>query len=132
MVGAKGGYFVWRPLIKDVNADWASSVKNGTGMLAGPIISLSVTKDLELTFAGLIGKQNSSWDENTMDGSNPVHAKYTWDAKRYDTDSAINYSLTPHIRIFAGYKYQYFNIEFEQFQVSYNSSGHQWSCFQKD
>ncbi|MGQ9843578.1 MAG: hypothetical protein ACUVRK_08420 [Spirochaetota bacterium] len=43
MVGAKSGYFMWRPMIKDTDADWASSAKNGSGILAGPIISLSVT-----------------------------------------------------------------------------------------
>lgn len=90
-------------------------------MLAGPIISLSVTEDLALTFAGLIGKQNSIWDFDSIRNNN-VNAKFVWDAKRYDIDSAINYNLTPHIKIFAGYKLQYFDIEFRQIEVEYDNS----------
>jgi len=86
MVGVKGGYFMWRPMMKDTGADWASSAKNGSGILAGPIISFSLTEDLALTFSGLFGNQNSSWDMDTIEGTDNVYAQYTWDAKRYDID----------------------------------------------
>ncbi|NMB65605.1 MAG: hypothetical protein GYA16_12135 [Spirochaetes bacterium] len=121
MIGAKGGYFFWRPMLKDSGADWASSVENGSGILAGPVISLSLSDDLALTIAGLFGNQSSNWDVNGTEGSNNIHGQYTFNAKRYDIDSAINYTLTPNIKIFAGYKYQYFNVDFKQFKVGYTN-----------
>lgn len=132
MIGAKGGYFMWRPMLKDAGADWSSSAKNGTGMLAGPVISLSLTDDLAVTIAGLFGKQSSSWDMDVTSGADISHGQYIFDAIRYDIDSALNYTLTPNIKIFAGYKYQYFNVGFKQFKVVYDSLGNiSYSVFEK-
>lgn len=129
MLGAKGGYFMWRPMLKDAGADWSSSAKNGTGMLAGPVISLSLTDDLAVTVAGLFGKQSSSWDMDEISGTD-THGQYIFDAIRYDVDSALNYTLTPNIKIFAGYKYQYFNVDFKQFVIQYSSSGVSYSSIE--
>lgn len=114
---------MWRPMIKDSGADWASSVENGSGMLAGPVVSVSLTEDIALTVAGLFGKQSSSWETDGLEGTNNRHGQYIWDSKRYDIDSALNYTLTPNIKIFAGYKYQYFNVDFKQFKVVYANTG---------
>lgn len=131
MIGAKGGYFMWRPMLKDAGADWSSSVKNGTGMLAGPVISLSLTDNLAVTIAGLFGKQSSSWDMNETSGTDIIHGQYIFDAIRYDVDSALNYTLTPNIKIFAGYKYQYFNVDFKQFMMRYDNSDIKYSSIEK-
>jgi len=49
-------------------------------------MSLTLTEDLALTFAGLFGNQSSSWDMDTIEGTDNVYGQYTWDAKRYDID----------------------------------------------
>jgi len=120
MIGVKGGYFVWRPYFKDVNPEWNASMKNGSGMLSGPVISISLTDDLAITVAGLFGTQEVGWDVEEPDN----HTKYSVKTKRYDIDSALNYTITPNVKFFIGYKYQYFDSEIIQFRSWWNNSGY--------
>ncbi len=123
IVGAKGGYFIWRPFLKDISAPGMKGVKDGTGALAGPVFSLSFTDDLSLSVSGLFGAQDARWDKDMVDGTDLVHRSYSFHEKRYDIDSAINYTITPNFKIFAGYKYQFVDVnKFKEFSLWYNTT----------
>lgn len=130
IVGAKGGYFVWNPFLKDLLSEMSAmagrdmgDVKKGTGVLAGPVFSVSLTDDLSLSVSGLFGIQDSQWKDDVVSGSNFEHSTNSFHEKRYDIDSAINYILTSNIKLFAGYKYQYVDVDtFDHFTVEYDTS----------
>lgn len=124
IVGAKGGYFVWSPFLKDISAPGMKGVKNGTGALAGPVFSLSFTEDLSLSVAGLFGTQDALWDNDRLNSGNYEHRSYTFHENRYDIDSAINYALTSNIKLFIGYKYQFVDVnKFKEFVIRYTDTG---------
>ena len=120
MVGAKGGYLLWRPFIKDFPYDWAYTVNKGNGYMAGPLMSISLTDDFAVTLAAFFGQQRTSWNHITPEQTQIAFADYSMKAKRYDIDSAINYALTAYIKIFTGYKYQYFNVNIKESKIGYH------------
>jgi hypothetical protein len=121
LVGAKAGYFIWDPYFKHINSMYGS-MKNGDGVLYGPILSGSVS-DFTLSFSGLFGSQSSHWLEKSFafpGSSNKTEtANFTFDNDRIDLDSALSYRITDYFRIIAGYKYQYLSgkLEFVDFGV---------------
>ena len=62
IVGAKSGYYVWEPYIKDIGASGFAQIDQGAGMLYGPVISAMFTGDLSLSLAVLTGEQSTQWN----------------------------------------------------------------------
>jgi len=109
IVGAKGGYFIWRPYFKDIDDPWMSTVEKGDGILYGPVASVIFTDNLSFSIAGLYGKQSAHWKTEDyywemynfyFSGTNYV------DMTRIDIDSAISYRIFQNVKIILGYKYQ--------------------------
>jgi hypothetical protein len=110
IVGAKAGYYVWQPYLKEIKG--FEDVDRGAGVLYGPIFSLLITENLSFSVAALTGKQSKHWSEDYG-----VHSTGTvtyvsrganyLDVSRTDIDSALSYRLTERLKIIAGYKYQY-------------------------
>ncbi|MBN2402310.1 MAG: hypothetical protein JXN64_07900 [Spirochaetes bacterium] len=114
IAGVKGGYFIWDAWLNDAGFD----SKKGDGALYGPVFSAMVTDDLSLSVAGLFGKQSTDWKSEEVRGSNNVNGSNSFHVKRYDLDTAFNYSFTGNFKIFGGYKYQYEKIKFIQVKFS--------------
>lgn len=109
MLGAKAGYFVWRPFYKDINAGIFQNIENGDGVLYGPVLSLVPSDDLSFSLAGLFGDQKADWsqDREWDDEENKyISGNYTLNVERIDIDSALSYRIHSNIKIFGGYKYQ--------------------------
>lgn len=112
IVGAKGGYFIWKPYFEDIGG-FFEPVDQGTGVLYGPAASIIFTQDISFSFVGLMGTQTTFWTmdfeqegDNSGDADDIRAATYTWESKRYDIDSALSYRVLPYLKAFLGYKYQ--------------------------
>ncbi len=92
IVGAKAGYYVWRPFYNEVGASGMSDIDYGTGMLAGPIVSLLLSPDLTFSLAGLAGRQSTHWQStfSDFDSTQNVSGGYYFDTLRVDIDSALS------------------------------------------
>lgn len=109
IIGAKGGYFVWKPYFEDIGG-FFDNIDTGTGVLYGPVISILFTEDISLSIAGLTGIQSTHWTmdfEQEGDPDDIRAATSYWKSERYDVDTALSYRVMPQIKIFLGYKYQY-------------------------
>jgi hypothetical protein len=62
IVGAKAGYYVWQPYLKEIEG--FEDVDRGDGVLYGPILSLLITENLSFSIAALTGKQSKHWSED--------------------------------------------------------------------
>jgi hypothetical protein len=124
ILGAKGGYFIWDPYLKEVGPGF-KDMKNGDGVLYGPVASIMFTQDLSFSLSGLFGKQSTHWmSENSSEGSSELKtSNNSFDIQRYDVDSALSYKLTDHFKIFAGYKYQYQKVQVRNVKYSVDASG---------
>lgn len=76
--------------------DWKGSVPidHDPDFLYGPVLTVGVTPDMNLSFVFLYGKFQQ----------NAYGAKYT-DLNRYDSDLALNYKISPMLKLFAGAKF---------------------------
>lgn len=113
IVGAKGGYFEWRPYVQDMKGSGIEEMNNGNGVLYGPVLSVMLLPELSFSFAALYGNQSAFWSNNgtvkkwgpgneiTAD-SGTNYAEIT----RLDIDSAISYTIFENFKLIAGYKYQ--------------------------
>ena len=111
MVGAKSGYFLWKPFFKGIPGGGFESVEKGDGILNGPILSLIITQDISISCAALFGKQSEYWSDHNTDklfGNSFISSTGTFysDMNRIDVDSAISYRLIRGLKFIAGYKYQ--------------------------
>jgi hypothetical protein len=107
IVGAKAGYFVWEPYLKEIDASGFSEIDRGTGMLYGPVFSALFTQDISLSLAALTGKQSTYWSpDNDAFGDSYLTGTYFFESKRTDIDAALSYRIMENLKIFAGYKYQ--------------------------
>lgn len=134
LLGAKAGYFVWDPYLKRSGSPMYASMENGSGQLYGPVFSMLFTSDFSLSLSGLFGEQLANWAE--MDyvrgGSNLLSSTYNVEITRRDVDTALSYRLTENFKLFAGYKYQYFNMTIEDVYFSRNiSTGVQSGGYEK-
>ncbi|MFC1670356.1 hypothetical protein ACFL20_08175 [Spirochaetota bacterium] len=122
--GAKAGYFVWEPYIQDAGG-FFENMKQGGGILYGPVVSLIATPDISFSVAYLTGNQSASWQMNfEQEGDEPDDIRagtYSWSLKRHDLDSALSYRLTENFKLFIGYKLQYTNSALRQTEVRNDS-----------
>jgi hypothetical protein len=122
IIGAKAGYFIWDPYLKRSGSDVFSSMKNGDGVLYGPILSVSAS-DFSLSFSGLFGRQSALWKQNgTKSATIKNTGEYVFDTSRMDLDGALSYRLLEYLRVIAGYKYQKNRINFSDARYSYYTS----------
>lgn len=112
--GLKGGYFVWRPFIKDIGGPQFEQMENGTGALYGPFFAVTIPAGFSFSASLLTGKQSSQWRAgNTYEAADNRYVSGTFYAEedRYDADFALGYRATDRIRIFAGYKFQFLDMD---------------------
>jgi len=115
MAGVRAGYFAWQPFMKEVGGSGMSDITWGNGVLYGPIFSILFTDNLSLSVSALLGKQSTHWQSNFsyFDSDTRVTGNYYFESFRADVDSALSYSLSQYIKVFAGYKYQYLNMDYK-------------------
>lgn len=122
LIGAKGGYFVWDEYLKRVDNQQFDAMKNGSGELYGPVFSILFTPDFSFSVSGLFGQQSAQWTsidyKRSSTDSHLTSSTFAMKVKRIDVDSALSYRLTENFKIFAGYKYQYFDLTLES--ISFN------------
>ncbi len=109
MVGAKTGYFMWRPYFKDVETGFFQDIKNGTGALYGPALSVIFNEQFSFSGVALFGTQQAHWTlDNSYDTAETKYRNGTYyiESHRIDIDSALSYRLSGSFKLFAGYKYQ--------------------------
>lgn len=93
-IGASGWYAHWKYEndSKDPNMD--ETFKWGPDFLYGPVASVSFLERWSLSSVFLYGKYDVRYDDHTTDS-----------IKRYDSDSALNFSVNRYLKVFAGFKY---------------------------
>lgn len=89
-VGATSWYTAWN--YKDKGT---SSVKYDPGFLYGPVLSLSMTDDISMSFVFLYGQFKMT--------TNPGSPSMMQD--RYDSDLTLNYKIGSYFKLFAGVKF---------------------------
>ncbi len=97
-VGATTWYAQWK-------MDGSSSVD--PALLYGPMLAIQLTDNFGLTSVFLTGKLE--------DDSGPVY-------HRYDSDTTLNYRLNSYFKIFAGFKYMGYRMEFDNEYTNYDLS----------
>ncbi len=126
LVGAKGGYFVWDPYLTRLGHPQFKDMKKGSGVLYGPVVSVLFSSDLSLSVSGLFGTQLADWTSKDFIRGNSTSyttAKFTTAADRMDVDSALSLRLTENFKVFAGYKYQNFDMEMKSVGFERNATG---------
>lgn len=124
LLGARAGYFVWEPWLKDF-APLFENIDTGSGVLYGPVASILFTEDLSLSFSGLFGSQHGSGITEglySQDKNNYQDLKYSFKVFRMDIDAALSYRLTEHFKIFAGYKFWYLKTKYSSIDIRYSAS----------
>lgn len=89
-IGAAAWYTAW-----DFEWDGTDKIEYDPGFLYGPVLSLTMTQDISLSFVFLYGEFTQvmeEYDEEII-------------LKRYDSDFAVNYRLGNFFKLFAGAKY---------------------------
>jgi hypothetical protein len=81
--------------------------------LFGPVLGVDFAERWSLTSVLLVG---------TYHAKNDIDPEYTY--RRYDSDSALNYSLNRYFKVFAGFKYMRYDTSSDQLdrdvkQISY-------------
>ena len=117
MLGLKGWYTSWdSAFAKTLGAYYhdyfvAAGIPNtvtinpGTGYLAGPLVGYQTDdRKWSLSFAGMIF---SSFKQNTKFETSTEKAVLDLKLTRKDMDFTAGYSLSDHLKLFAGYKYMY-------------------------
>jgi len=89
-IGATAWYTAW-----DFEWDSTNDVTYDPDFLYGPVLSLSISPDLNLSFVFLYG----SFTQN-IEGSS-----HKTDLNRYDSDLTLNYRINSYFKIFGGVKY---------------------------
>lgn len=125
IVGAKAGYYAWRPFYKELGASGMDDIDYGTGMLAGPVVSLLLSPDLTFSLAGLAGRQSTHWQSkfSDFDSDTDVSGGYYFDALRIDIDSALSYRLSDNFKVFAGYKLLYLSTDYKYTEIRTDDPG---------
>ncbi len=109
MVGAKAGYFMWRPYFKDVETGFFQDIEIGTGALYGPAVSLIFNENVSFSGVALFGTQQAHWTlDDSYDANDAKYRNGTYfiESNRIDIDSALSYRLSGSFKAFGGYKYQ--------------------------
>ncbi len=117
MLGAKSGYYIWKPMFSELKGGGLEDVDKGDGLLYGPVASLMITDGFSLTVSFLTGKQTKDFSEHnsykSWAGTTENHiGTYNIEIKRTDIDTALSYSLMKNFKLIAGYKYQRVNMDF--------------------
>ncbi len=82
-------------------------------LLLGPVLGVDFAERWSLTSVLLVGTYHARSD---------INPEYTY--RRYDSDSALNYSLNRYFKVFAGFKYMRYDttcdqLDFDEKQISY-------------
>ena len=105
-----------------------NGIDHGDGVLAGPVIGIPIGDMMSISLSGLFGKQSTHWslpyDNRIFDTGSaiPSEGTYMFDEIRYDIDAALSFNVLEHVKIFAGYKYQYLDITFEFTEVRWDTN----------
>ena len=134
MAGVKSGYYLWRPYYKDFSQSGTTDIETGRGMLYGPVVSVIINPEWSFSASGLFGKQTSFWslkNGDMMFGNNELNANSTWyaDTTRIDLDFALSYRLSNNIKVFAGYKYQYMETDYQATFIAEDYDSGQQSAY---
>lgn len=127
LIGIKGGYFGWRPFMKDWGAGMFERIGIGYGFLGGPVIGIPLSDTVSISLTGLFGQQSFHWSlpyDYRVFGGSPVASEgtYIFDETRYDIDTAISFNIMEHVKLFAGYKYQKLDVTMEYTEVRWYTS----------
>ncbi len=111
MLGAKSGYYIWKPMFSELEGGGLEQVDRGDGLLYGPVASLMMSDDLSLTVSFLTGKQTKYFSEHNLykswgGGTEHFTGTYNIEFKRTDIDTALSWRLIKGFKLIAGYKYQ--------------------------
>ncbi len=90
-IGASTWYSWWD--FEESGAPSSDEPDMGSTLLYGPVLALNFSTNWSLTTVFLYGE----YDMDSGDGSETI--------KRYDSDTALNYSFNRYIKAFAGFKY---------------------------
>jgi hypothetical protein len=91
-IGASAWYSWWD--FEEIGSPSSLEPDMGSALLYGPVLAINFSPTWSLTTVFLYG-------EYEMDPAGDV----SQDIKRYDSDTALNYSLNRYIKAFAGFKY---------------------------
>jgi len=116
IVGARGGYFVWKPYFQEMEGSGVENVDDGTGALYGPALSIIFNDDFTFSSTALFGVQSTYWIDDDISkawGPDTIQSTGTFfgETNRVDLDSALSYRISHNIKVFFGYKYQYTETE---------------------
>jgi len=121
LVGARGGYFLWEPWIKDFNMAF-NEMETGRGALYGPVASVILTQDVSLSVSGLFGTQSGGgFSKGKPEGGEINNGEFNFDIIRADLDSALSLRLSESVKLFAGYKYWNLKTDFRFMQHDYDA-----------
>jgi len=111
IVGARGGYYVWKPYLQEMEGSGIEEIGDGTGVLYGPAISVIFNEAFTFSSTVLFGRQSTYWSNDDLEkewgGTKISNGTFFAETNRIDVDSALSYRLSRLFKLFAGYKYQY-------------------------
>lgn len=115
-VGIKTYYSFWQPCWKN----YYSSFELGQGIMAGPLLSITLFERLSLSWAGLymLSPYDVSMEESGTISSVPSTLAYEKKVSRMDQDIALSIKAFSIFSIFAGFKT--FQVDSEQTKDSNN------------
>jgi len=119
MVGVKAGYYGWSPFYSEIGVPGFSDIGWGSGVLAGPILSVILTPEISVSLSGLAGKQSAAWQSlfQETDYGALRSGNYSFDVVRGDFDFVISYRVAEKFRLLAGYKYLHMLVNIESTDV---------------
>jgi hypothetical protein len=98
----------------DFPEDDYEKVRTDPGFVYGPTLSVNLNESYSLTFVflyGMFDADGKDYEDSKLYGG-PV-VSYTYDIKRYDSDTALNYRLNDYLKVYLGVKYSAFSYKLE-------------------
>jgi len=111
IAGAKVWIAGWNSWMGKFVEDMApgSSADTGTGFMAGPVLGYQTDDGVWSISSALMVFSSFTQDMTLVDGPDTYNVEA--DLKRMDLDFALNYTVNPYFKLFAGYKYQSYKAE---------------------
>lgn len=96
----------------DFPEDEYDNTKTDPGLIYGPTLSVNINEFCSLTFVFLYGEFDAKGESTyyLVNAVGPVNY-YTYDIKRYDSDTALNFKLNSYFKLYAGVKYLAFSYK---------------------
>jgi len=131
LLGAKAGYFVWRPYFQEMSGSGIDEIETGRGVLYGPAFSVIINEDISFSMVALFGTQSTYWDNDAtvkIFGPEEIVSTGTFysEIQRVDVDSALSYRLSGLFKVFIGYKYQYTETTMRGTFLMTNAAGEEY------